>query len=399
MADDTQPIPQSRRVLVVVIDGSDEHRRQVQSALTSFYRVAAFDDGDKAVSEMARCPPCVILVDEQAPPCGGARVIGRIRNLPALAGVPIIFTTQRDRVSLGREAGQMGAAAALVKPFRRSTLMKTISGLVNRSIEGKWDKLPETQRDCLRKTVDMFNGISDLIETGQPITYSQVSESCGPLVDVVRDADYQLMLAGVRDHDNYSYVHSLRVATLLSVFGNAIGLGTEDLLVLASGGLMHDVGKMAIAHEVLNKPGKLTPEETLVMRSHVPGTVQYLTGCPSLPKGVIAVAEQHHEKLDGSGYPKGLKGAQLNDLARMGAIVDVFSALTDRRVYKPSMTPEDAFTVMSDDMRPHLDQGLLATFREVLLASGGVNASRPSIEAHPLSSSRSPFGTAPATPV
>jgi len=365
-----EPVAESRRVLVVVIDGAAEHRGQVKSALNSFYRIAAFDDGDLAVSEMARCPPCVILVDEKAPPSGGPRIIARIRKVPALANVPIIFTTGRDRVSLGQEARQMGASAALVKPFRRSALMKTISGLVNRSIEAKWERLPEEQQACLRKTVDTFNGISDLIESGQPITYSQVTEACGPLVDVVQKSDYQSMLSGVRDHDNYSYVHSLRVATLLSVFGNAIGLAESDLLVLASGGLMHDVGKMSISHEVLNKPGRLSEEEFAVMKSHVAKTVDFLKESTTLPKGVVAVAERHHEKLDGTGYPRGLKGAELNDLARMASIVDVFSALTDRRVYKPPMTPEDAFKLMGDQMMAHLDQRLLTTFRDVLLSVG-----------------------------
>jgi putative nucleotidyltransferase with HDIG domain len=360
---------ESRKVLVAVIDGSADQREGVRTALTSFYRVAAFADGDQAASELIRTPPCVILVDENAPPSGGADIIERLRKVERLAGVPIIFTTRSIRVTLAKDVQRMGAEAFLTKPYRRSTLLRAISGLVSQSTETKWEKLDPEPRACLRKTVDLYNGISDLIDKGEPISYSDVQDACTPLVSVVRASAYKAMLAGVRDHDNYSYVHSLRVATLLSLFGHAIGLGDEELMVLATGGLMHDVGKMQISHEVLNKPGRLDAAEMEVMRSHVPRSVEYLRHCPTLPKGVSIIAGQHHEKLDGTGYPNGLKGRELNKLARMASIVDVFGALTDRRVYKPPMAPEEALSLMTDQMSAHLDQMLLAQFRDMLLAA------------------------------
>jgi HD-GYP domain-containing protein (c-di-GMP phosphodiesterase class II) len=124
---------------------------------------------------------------------------------------------------------------------------------------------------------------------------------------------------------------------------------------------------MKIPHEVLNKPGRLDETELQVMRSHVPKSVDYLELCDTLPKGVITIAEQHHEKLDGSGYPHGLKGGQLNELARMAAIVDVFSALTDRRVYKEPMEPEQALNIMKESMTSDIDQQLLTLFKSMLL--------------------------------
>ena len=86
-----------------------------------------------------------------------------------------------------------------------------------------------------------------------------------------------------------------------------------------------------------------------------------------MPPGILTIAAQHHEKLDGTGYPNGLTGRQLNDLARMASIVDVFSALTDRRVYKPAMDSEKALTIMTEEMGNHLDQKLLRLFRHMLL--------------------------------
>ncbi len=354
----------SRHVLVAVIDGNAGHRIQVARALTSFYRVADFADGNQALAELVATPPCVVLVDEWAPPHGGQAVVRSLKGVAALRDVPVICTTAGDSAAGGmREV----ADAFLEKPFRRSILIRTISGLVNRSIEATWDKLAPRHRTCLKQTIEVFNGISDSIERGEALAYAGITEACAPLVDAVRNSDYRAILDGVRGHDNYSYVHSLRVGTLLSLFGYTIGLKGDDLNLLASGGLVHDIGKMSIPHEVLNKPGKLDESEWTVMKSHVDRSLDYLRICPDFPKGVLTIAAQHHEKLDGSGYPGGLAQGQLNELARMASIVDVFSALTDRRCYKESMAPEQALALMTGDMARGLDVHLLTMFREMLL--------------------------------
>jgi HD-GYP domain-containing protein (c-di-GMP phosphodiesterase class II) len=103
------------------------------------------------------------------------------------------------------------------------------------------------------------------------------------------------------------------------------------------------------------------------MQRHVPNTIHFLEANDHIPKGARLIAEQHHEKLDGTGYPHGLRGKDINDLARMAAIVDVYSALTDRRVYKPAMAPPQAFEIMETQMTNHLDQGLLKLFRTIML--------------------------------
>jgi putative nucleotidyltransferase with HDIG domain len=354
---------QSRKILVAVIDAHAEHRQQVVKALTSFYQVADYPLFDKAMEELAATPPCVVLVDELAVPRGGGDPIRAIRRM--LPGVPIIRTLNRPVAQLGSAAGD--SDACLEKPFRRSSLIKTISGLVNRAVEGKWETLAPQYRDSLQRTVESFNNISDLIDRGEPLAYRDVNTACAPLVDAVSYHDFKVILDNVKGHDNYSYVHSLRVATLLSLFGHTIGLKGEDMSLLASGGLVHDIGKMTIPHEVLNKPGRLDDDELKVMRSHVPKSVDYLKLCETLPKGVITIAEQHHEKLDGTGYPRGLKGGQLNELARMASIVDIFSALTDRRVYKEPMAPEEALSLMTERMAGDIDQNLLILFKGMLL--------------------------------
>ena len=357
----------SRKVLVAVIDASESHRRQVARALTSFYRVAAFGNSDEAIAALSELPPCAILVDRTAPPMGGGDLVRLMQREKLLADIPVIYTDTGAEDDVRVAASDCGADTFLVKPYRRSALIHAISQQVNKTIERKWEALPPRQRDALVGTMDVFNSISDVIEVGQSVPYAKVLKACAPLVEAVGMSEYKGILDGVREHDNYSYAHSLGVASLLLLFGHTIGLKEPDLSLLGSGGLLHDVGKMLIPYEVLNKPGKLADEEFKVMKSHVPLTLQYLNKSSDIPKKLLVIAAQHHERLDGSGYPLGLKSGALNELARMAAIVDVFCALSERRVYRPPMEAEEALHIMTDEMASKLDQKLLDLFREMLL--------------------------------
>ena len=353
--------------LIAVIDDHASHRAQVAQSLVSLYRVNEYPDAERALHGLRAAPPAVILVDEKIAPKGGCAFIAALKSEPLLAHIPTLITTKNGQAEMAEAVQQCGASGSLTKPFRRSTLIQSITSLVNKNVEADWDRLPEQARAALKGTVEIFNNISDFIAAGEPVPFASVKEACAPLVNAIGKNDFKGILNGVKEHDNYSYAHSLRVATLLSLFGHTLGLKQEDQLVLASGGLLHDAGKISIPHEVLNKPGRLSEEEFVVMKSHVTETIKFLHITPDIPKPVIIIAAQHHEKLDGTGYPYNLKGAELNDLARMASIVDVFSALTDRRVYKPAMPAEKALTIMTDEMGHHLDQHFLALFKTMLL--------------------------------
>ena len=361
-----QPGAASLKPVVGLVDANPRHSAEIAEALSQFYNVQQFGDGREAVVALVTRPPAVIIIDEAAPPRSGREVLGLIRMAPSLAAVPIICKMEDPDSVFAADTRKSEHSTVLQKPFKRSQLLAAISAHVNKSIESAWAEIEPVQRAALENTVSAFNHIAELIESGEPIPYNQMKESCAPLTRAVSDGNYKDVLKGVRGHDNYSYVHSLRVATLLALFGHTIGIKGEDLMTLSTGGLLHDVGKMDIPHEVLNKPGKLTDEEFVVMKSHVTNTLNHLRVALDIPKGAIIIAEQHHEKLDGTGYPHGLKGTELNELARMSAIVDIFSALTDRRVYKPPMPPEQAMGIMTG-MKDGLDQNLLALFRGMLL--------------------------------
>ena len=342
-------------------------RSEVVKGLASFYSLAEYPNISRALAGCREHVPLAVLVSEELPTSSGYDFVFMLRLDAKLAAVPVVVLVAKNDRPTRNAVAQCGADKLLVDPFTRCALVTTVSELVNRAIESEWKKLLPLQRQALTKTLELFNGISNVIEKGKPIPYRSVSEACKPLVDAVASDDFKGVLQGVRDHDNYSYAHSVRVATYLALFGATLGLSKDEQIVLATGGLLHDVGKMSIPHEILNKPGRLDEAELATMKGHVTASVAYLQGCHDLPKGIITIAAQHHEKLDGSGYPYGLAGKDLNRLARIASIVDVFSALTDRRVYKPSMEAETALNLMVEQMGSELDIKLLSLFRQMLL--------------------------------
>ena len=349
-----------------MVDANPKFRADVAKALTSFYEVVELSEQEPALEWIAFHPPAAVILDENVTPRGGLPLLREIYCVPELDRVPIICTSTHDRSAFLTDAIGLGVRTTLVKPFRRSALLQALFKEINGKVERSWVRIEPVQRLALQRTTKAFNSVADLIAEGKSLPYRVLSDACGPLVEAVQGGHYKDMLNAVKDHDNYTYVHSLRVSIFLSVFGYSIGIRDHDLVTIASGGLVHDAGKMSVPYHILNKAERLTDEEMRVMRDHVVQTTTFLQNSADLPQGALLIAEQHHEKLDGSGYPKGLKGKQLNELSRMATIIDIFSALTDRRVYKEAMEPAHALHVMSQ-LKGQLDQTLLKMFKTVLL--------------------------------
>jgi HD-GYP domain-containing protein (c-di-GMP phosphodiesterase class II) len=364
---DSPPDAVSARTTVALIDANPQRRDQLVSALTSFYEVAEYADVETAVG-LTVVAPAAVVVDERVEHPSGRDPLRWLKSQVLFRDVPLLLCVTPDRQDQG-PANPQAADAILSKPFRRSDLLTALSNLINKAVEDEWVMLSEQPRRALRETLAAFNGISDLIEKGEPLSYDSIRDTCQPLLSSVAESSYKALMQAVRGHDNYSFVHSLRVATVLALFGYTIGLKDDSLMILATGGLVHDIGKMTIPFDVLNKKGALKPDERRLMQGHVGATVQYLKKHSDVPRGVATIAAQHHEKLDGSGYPLNLAAGKLNDLARMSAIVDVFVALTDRRPYRAPLQPVAALALMVGEMGSQLDQRLLKLFRQMLLDS------------------------------
>lgn len=182
---------------------------------------------------------------------------------------------------------------------------------------------------------------------------------------VDRNPDALLCLTKIREKDDYLLEHSLNVAILLANFGKFLGMSEEEVQDLSYAGFLHDLGKIKIPDEILHKPGRLTDSEMEVMKSHVQHGVDYLQDT-NIAQPLIQAISEHHERLDGLGYPKGKLGKDISYAGRMLAIADMYDALTADRVYKAGMSSQKAFSILMNEAPTRLDISLVQQFIKCL---------------------------------
>lgn len=182
---------------------------------------------------------------------------------------------------------------------------------------------------------------------------------------IERDAKALINLVRLKEKDEYTYLHSVAVCALMMNFARHLGLDGPVVQELGVAGLLHDVGKVAVADEILNKNGGLSESERRSVRGHPRAGHRLLEHSADVPAAALEVSLRHHEKVDGSGYPDGLKGDDLSLFARMGAICDVYDAVTSNRPYKDAWTPCEALTEMQG-WDGHFDAALLDRFADSL---------------------------------
>ncbi|HLO96378.1 MAG TPA: HD-GYP domain-containing protein [Burkholderiaceae bacterium] len=192
------------------------------------------------------------------------------------------------------------------------------------------------------------------------------AEQCLPLVEEVTDSVSRnpsalISLARLKTKDDYTYMHSVAVCALMVSLSRQLGLSEVQTREAGLAGLLHDVGKMAMPIDVLNKPGQLTDDEFAVMRSHPVRGYEMLLEGGAVPAGALDVCLHHHEKMDGTGYPEKLKGDEISLLSRMGAVCDVYDAITSTRPYKNAWDPAGSIQRMAQ-WTGHFDPAVFQAF-------------------------------------
>jgi len=209
----------------------------------------------------------------------------------------------------------------------------------------------------------MFNDV----RMGKNLDVSGAKEVVSGMVDsIVRNPDAQLWLSNLRKRDEYTAIHSLNVCIFALTFARYLGFTTEEMNELGVGALLHDIGKMRVPLEILNKEGKLTDEERTIVREHAQHGYDILKNSPGLPASTIEVVYTHHERKKGTGYPRGLVESQIHLFSRMVAIVDVYDAITSDRVYHHGMNTLDALKNMFKWRENDLDSELVESFIQCL---------------------------------
>ena len=201
------------------------------------------------------------------------------------------------------------------------------------------------------------------VRLGKQVELEQVEPVVENIIDsVFRNQDALLPLARLKDHDNYTFQHSVSVSALLVSFARGLKMARPIIKEIAIGGLLHDVGKAKVPDDILNKPAKLTDAEFAKMKSHVVQSILILQNTPGISQIALDVAGQHHERFDGTGYPNKLKGDEISLYGRMGAIVDVYDAITSDRCYHKGMAPTAALGRLLEWSKYHFDPELVRAY-------------------------------------
>lgn len=249
--------------------------------------------------------------------------------------------------------------------------------------------------DIVARSREIIRGVFEEARLGKAIDSEKVAAVVDEISGSVQRNAYALIgIVRLKSKDDYSYLHSVAVCALMVNFARHLGLPDESVREFGLAGLVHDIGKMDVPSEILNKPGRLTDEEFAIARLHPECGRAMLDRADAIPATAIDVCLHHHEKIDGTGYPFGLKGSEISLAARMGAICDVYDALTSDRAYKEAWSPIEAATAMHG-WDGQFDRDLLFTFcqsiavfpvgmvvrlrsqRLAIVLSNGRRASRP----------------------
>ncbi|MDI3295594.1 HD-GYP domain-containing protein [Janthinobacterium tructae] len=222
-------------------------------------------------------------------------------------------------------------------------------------------------RRMLERTRLAVQTMFDEARMGKALAVGQAYELVDDIASsVLRGGGLLLGLARLKTADNYTYMHSVAVCALMTALARELELAPEQVRSAGLAGLLHDIGKMAVPSAILNKPGSLSDAEFSSVRAHPAAGHRMLLEVDEIDPVALDVCLHHHEKLDGSGYPKGLCGEEISLYARMGAICDVYDAITSNRPYKQGWCPAESLRRMAAWRGGHLDATLFAAFVKCL---------------------------------
>lgn len=231
---------------------------------------------------------------------------------------------------------------------------------------------PAKRLQAVRNITKSFNEVKLAKSTQASYVLDQQSKVIGHIVDdimnsVLESEDILMVLTDAYLYDEYLYNHSFQVTMYSIAIAKELGYSYDDLRLIGIGAMLHDVGKLLIPTEILNKPDKLTQEEFEVVKNHSRYGFDLLRNLHSVSLLVAHCAFQHHERSDGSGYPRGLSDFEIHPFAKIIAIADVFDALTSTRSYRKKMLPSDALKIIEEGRGTQFDERVFDAFKRSIV--------------------------------
>lgn len=218
-----------------------------------------------------------------------------------------------------------------------------------------------------QRTKQITKTLMDEVRLGRAIDTEAAKEAVSDCVkSVMQNPDALLWMSKMRDSDEYTAEHSMSVCILAIAFGRHLGMSESELNDIGLCAMLHDVGKMQVPSEILNKPSRLTREEWQIMMKHTVAGRDLLLSTSNILSSAIDVAYAHHERFDGNGYPRGLKGASIPAYARIVAIVDTYDAITADRCYAPGLSSNEALKILYEARETHFEGRLVDAFMKMI---------------------------------
>jgi putative two-component system response regulator len=365
----TGPVPDMapHQATILVVDDTPQNLMVLGELLQPLYGVRVANSGERALrAARAEPPPDQILLDVMMPGLDGHEVMRRLRDDPATQGIPVIFVTAMGATEDEERGLALGAVDYISKPINPPIVLARVR--THLELKRARDHLAR-QNDWLEAEVER-----------------RARENL-----LVRDVTIRALACLSEARDNETGRHILRTQAYVGILARHLAASPRfaaalegrrlDLIVKAAP--LHDIGKVGIPDRILLKPGKLTPEEFEVMKTHPrigaeaigkamrqalaeadDAAAQQANGAFTFLQTAQEIALSHHEKWDGSGYPAGLAGDAIPVAARIMALADVFDALMTRRVYKEAMSLEDTTRIIAEGRGRHFDAEIVDAFLE-----------------------------------
>ena len=300
-----------------------------------------------------------------------AESVQQVRNklrAEAYRSVPRLFVLADALHHGSMQAWALGATDTISRPFDAEGILQRIRAAFPDTIGFDATASGKALNRGIAAAQAVMVKIFEKLPAGTPLTFSDVMEAENRILKAIKQTSLREWLETVGRHHTDSYRHCLFVTGFAVAFAQHLGMREDDQRRLARAALLHDVGKAFVPVAILDKPGKLTDEETRVMRMHPRLGYDALAAEGGFPPEMLDVVLHHHELLDGTGYPNGLQGDRISDIVRLTTIVDIHAALVEKRAYRQPFTHARAFAIM-EQMGGKLDRHLLQAFRPVALGS------------------------------
>ncbi|HLO62531.1 MAG TPA: two-component system response regulator [Azonexus sp.] len=343
----------ARQPTILIVDDTPENLSVLGELLQPAFRVRAANSGRRALQiAMADPTPDIILLDVMMPDMDGYAVLAELKATEATRRIPVIFVTAMDGTADEERGLELGAVDYITKPIRPTIVLARVRTQLE--LKAARDLLSD-QNAFLESEVTRRMHENQVIQEVSIHALARLAETRDPETGkhLRRTQEYMLTLANrLRQHPRF-----------------ADYLDQRTINALVQSAPLHDIGKVGIPDNILLKPGKLTPEEWEIMKTHAElgsNAIALAEADAETPVDFLAVAKliarSHHEKWDGSGYPDALVGDAIPIAARLMALADVFDALTCKRVYKPAFSFDDAYRIIVEGSGAHFDPDVVAAF-------------------------------------